>query len=104
MHNASKNRISELKKRVNEQCRILGSLAESLEGGNRLRQLLRRVEGHCEALSSLASGGVPVEGEGFVLSWPERRSLFLQYLEFKRYEPANAKNMLNYLDRFIKKP
>jgi hypothetical protein len=25
-------------------------------------------------------------------------------LEFKRYEPANARNMLNYLDRFVKKP
>jgi hypothetical protein len=102
MPNASKNRISELKKRVNEQCRILGSLAESLEGEDRLRQLIKRVEGHCEALSSLASGSVI--GGGFVLSWPETRSLFLQYLEFKRYEPANARNMLNYLDRFIKKP
>jgi hypothetical protein len=102
MSNASKNTISELKKRVNEQCRILGSLAESLEGEDRLRQLLKRVEGQCEALSSLASGSVI--GGGFVLIWPETRSLFLQYLEFKRYEPANARNMLNYLDRFIKKP
>jgi len=102
MPNASKNRISELKKRVNEQCRILGSLAESLEGGNRLRQLLRHVEGQCDALSSLASGGVI--GGGFVLSWPETRSLFLEYLEFKRYEPHNARNMLNYLDRFVRKP
>ncbi|MGB9659000.1 MAG: hypothetical protein ACPLY9_00550 [Nitrososphaerales archaeon] len=30
--------------------------------------------------------------------------MFLQYLEFKRYEPANARNMLNYLDRFVKQP
>jgi hypothetical protein len=104
MPNASKNRISELKKRVNEQCRILGSLAESLEAEDRLRQLIKRVEGHCEALSSLASGSGGVIGGGFILSWPETRSLFLQYLEFKRYEPANARNMLNYLDRFVKKP
>jgi len=97
------DKISELKKRVDEQCRALGSLASSMEGEDRLGQLLRRVEGRCEALSSLASGG-GVSGEGFVLSWPETRSLFLEYLEFKRYEPANAKNMLNYLDRFIKKP
>ena len=86
MPNASKNRISELKKRVNEQCRILGSLAESLEGEDRLGRLFKRVEGHCEALSSLASGSVSVGGEGFVLSWPETRQMFLQYLEFKRYE------------------
>ncbi len=30
--------------------------------------------------------------------------MFLQYIEFKRYEPANARNMLNYLDRFVKQP
>jgi hypothetical protein len=89
--------IDELKKRVEEQCRALGSLAESLEGEDRLGQLLRRVEGQCETLSSLAGGG-------FVLSWPETRQMFLQYLEFKRYEPANARNMLNYLDRFVKEP
>jgi len=103
MPNASKNRISELKKRVNEQCRRLSILASSMEGGDRLGQLLRRVEGQCEALSSLAAGG-GVSGEGFVLSWPETRSLFLEYLEFKRYEPHNARNMLNYLDRFVRKP
>jgi hypothetical protein len=45
MPNASKNRISELKKRVNEQCRILGSLAESLKGEDRLRQLIKRLRG-----------------------------------------------------------
>jgi len=98
-------RIEELKRRVDEQREALKSLAESLEGEDKFGQLLRRVEGHCEALSSLAAGGgVPAEGEGFVLSWPETRSLFLQYLEFKRYEPANARNMLNYLDRFVRKP
>jgi len=95
------DKISELKKRVEEQCRTLGSLAGSLEGENRFGQLLRRVEGQCEALSSLAGD---FSGGGFVLSWPETRSLFLEYLEFKRYEPHNARNMLNYLDRFVKKP
>ena len=97
-------RIEELKRRVDEQRETLKSLAESFEGEDKFGQLLRRVEGQCDALSSLASGGVPVEDEGFVLSWPETRSLFLEYLEFKRYEPANARNMLNYLDRFVKKP
>jgi hypothetical protein len=91
-------RIEELRRRVEEQCRTLGSLAENLEGEDGLGQLLRRVGEQCEALSSLSFGG------GFVLSWPETRSLFLEYLEFKRYEPANARNMLNYLDRFVKKP
>jgi intergrase/recombinase len=95
------DKISELKKRVEEQCRALGSIAESLEGENRFGQLLRRVEGQCEALSSLAGD---FSGGEFVLSWPETRSLFLEYLEFKRYEPHNARNMLNYLDRFVKKP
>jgi len=102
MHNASEGKIGELKRRVDEQCRALGSLASSIEGGDVLGQLLKRVEGRCEALSSLAGGGV--SGEGFVLSWPETRQMFLQYLKFKRYEPANARNMLNYLDRFVKQP
>jgi len=96
------DKISELKKRVNEQCKALGSLASSIEGEDRLGQLFKRVEGRCEALSSFAAGGV--SGEGFVLSWPETRQIFLQFLEFKRYEPANARNMLNYLDRFVKEP
>jgi intergrase/recombinase len=96
------DKISELKKRVDEQCKALGSLASSIEGEDRLGQLFKRVEGRCEALSSLAAGDVA--GEGFVLSWPETRQMFLQYLEFKRYEPANARNMLNYLDRFVKEP
>jgi intergrase/recombinase len=103
MHNASE-KIGELKKRVEEQCRALGSLASSIEGEDKLGQLFKRVEGRCEALSSLVGGGVSVGGEGFVLSWPETRQMFLQYLEFKRYEPANARNMLNYLDRFVKQP
>ena len=93
--------ISELKKRVEEQCKKLSILAESFEGEDTLGQLVRRVENRCEALSSLASG---VYDGSFVLSWPETRQMFLQYLEFKRYEPANARNMLNYLDRFVKQP
>jgi intergrase/recombinase len=96
------DKISELKKRVDEQCKALGSLASSIEGEDGLGQLFKRVEGRCEALSSLAAGDV--SGEGIVLSWPETRQMFLQYLEFKRYEPANARNMLNYLDRFVKEP
>jgi hypothetical protein len=63
---------------------------------------MRRVEGYCEALTSLASGGFV--GEGFVLSWPETRGLFLEYLEFKRYEPRNARNLVSYLDRFVREP
>jgi len=97
----AEEKISELKRRVEEQRKALGSLAESLEGEDRLGDLVKRVEKPCEALSLLAGG---VAGESFVLSWPETRSLFLQYLEFKRYEPANARNMLNYLDRFVKQP
>jgi len=96
------DKIRELKKRVDEQCKALGSLASSIEGEDGLGQLFKRVEGRCEALSSLAAGDV--SGEGIVLSWPETRQMFLQYLEFKRYEPANARNMLNYLDRFVKEP
>jgi len=80
MHNASEGKIGELKRLVDEQCRVLGSLASSIEGEDRLGQLLKRVEGRCEALSSLASGGV--SGEGFILSWSETRQMFLQYLEF----------------------
>lgn len=103
MHNAPQdNKIGELKRRVDEQCKTLGSLASSIEGENRLGELMRRVEKPCEALSSLAAG--VGEGVGFVLSWPETRELFLQYVEFKRYEPANARNMIGYLDRFVKQP
>ncbi|MEM3628910.1 MAG: integrase [Candidatus Bathyarchaeia archaeon] len=96
-----KDTIDELKRRVDEQCRALGSLASSFEGEDRLGELVRRVEKPCEALSSLAAG---FSFEGFVLSWPETRELFLQYVEFKRYEPANARNMIGYLDRFVKQP
>ncbi|MEM2995755.1 MAG: hypothetical protein QXI91_07095, partial [Candidatus Bathyarchaeia archaeon] len=96
------DRIKQLKRRVEEQARALGSLASSIEGEDRLGELVRRVEKPCEALSSLAAGGVSFEG--FVLSWPETRELFLQYVEFKRYEPANARNMIGYLDRFVKQP
>jgi len=92
-------KIGELKKHVDEQCKSLGSLASSLESEDRLKDLIRRVEKPCEALSSLAGG---VAGGGFVLSWSETRSLFLQYIKFKRYDSANAKNMVNYLDRFVR--
>ena len=95
------DRINELKKRVEEQGRALGSLASSIEGEDRLGRLLKRVEGQCEALSSLAGG---VSDEGFVLSWPETRQMFLQYVEFKRYEPQNGRNMVSYLDRFVREP
>jgi intergrase/recombinase len=100
----AEERIDELKKRVEEQREALKSLAESLEDEDRLEQLMRRVEQPCEALSGLAAQVGRGEGEGFVLSWPETRSLFLQYLEFKRYEHANARNMLNYLDRLVRQP
>ncbi|KPV61951.1 MAG: hypothetical protein AOA65_2119 [Candidatus Bathyarchaeota archaeon BA1] len=97
-----RDRIDELRKRVDEQCKALDSLAASIEGeGNKLDDLMRRVGGQCETLSSLTAG---VEGESFVLSWSETRQLFLQYIEFKRYDPDNAKNMLGYLDRFVKEP
>ncbi|MEM2954273.1 MAG: integrase [Candidatus Bathyarchaeia archaeon] len=92
--------MEELKRRVEEQARAFASLASSLEGGDRLRELMARVEKPCEALSSLASGGE--EGVEFVLSWPKTRQFFVQYVEFKRYEPANARNMIGYLDRFVK--
>jgi hypothetical protein len=62
MHNASEGKISELKRRVEEQCRALGSLASSIEGENRLGNLMKRVEGPCQALSSLAAVGVSGEG------------------------------------------
>jgi len=100
----AEERIDELKKRVEEQRKALKGLAESLEDEDRLEQLMRRVEQPCEALSGLAAQVGRGEGEGFVLSWPETRSLFLQYLEFKRYEHANARNMLNYLDRLVRQP
>ena len=90
-----------MRRRVEEQCRALGSLASSIEEGD-LGRLINRVEDSCRALSSLLSSGVV--DEGYVLSWPETRSLFIEYLEFKRYEPRNRRNMLNYLDRFVKEP
>ncbi|MBS7620912.1 hypothetical protein KEJ32_02160 [Candidatus Bathyarchaeota archaeon] len=94
--------IDGLKKRVEERCRALSSLASSLEGENRLGELMKRAEKPSEALSSLAVG--VGEGVGFTLSWPETRELFLQYVEFKRYEPANARSMIGYLDRFVTQP
>ncbi|MEM3875212.1 MAG: integrase [Candidatus Bathyarchaeia archaeon] len=115
MAGESLKRLEELKKRLEEQARALDSLASSVEGGGGgLGELMRRVEKPCEALGGLASEasvseslsgvGVRVEKPKFVLVWPETRELFLQYLEFKRYEPANARNMLSYLDRFVRAP
>ena len=98
----AEEKIDELKRRVEKQRKALASLASSVEGENALRGLRERVEGSCKAFSSLAAG--LGGGGGFVLSWPETRQMFLQYIEFKRYEPANAKNMLSYLDRFVKQP
>ena len=98
----AEEKIDELKRRVEKQCKVLASLASSVESENALRGLREQVEGSCEAFSSLAAG--LGGGGGFVLRWDETRKLFLQYIEFKRYEPANAKNMLSYLDRFVKGP
>ncbi|MBS7636847.1 hypothetical protein KEJ37_05895 [Candidatus Bathyarchaeota archaeon] len=97
-----KDTIEELKRRVDEQCKALNSLASSLEGENRLGELMKRVEKPCEALTSLAAN--MGESVSFVLSWPETKKLFLQYVEFKRYEPANAKTLISYLDRFVTQP
>jgi len=92
--------MDELKRWVEEQCRAFESLAASLEGEDRFRDLRRREEKPCEASSSLVAG----VGEGFVLSRHEKRSLFLQYVEFKRYESADALDMLNYIGSFVKTP
>ncbi|MGC9095053.1 MAG: integrase [Candidatus Bathyarchaeia archaeon] len=97
----SEDRIGELKKRVEDQCRALGSLALSMDDEDKLGQLMGRVEASCEALRSIAGVG---RGGSYVLSWPKTRHMFLQYLEFKRYERRNARNMLSYLDRFVQKP
>jgi len=97
--------IGELKKLVEEQCNTLSSLAASIKGEDKIGELKRRVEKPCEVLSSLAAGGVSSElGESFILKWPETRQMFLQYIAFKGYEPSNAKNMLSYMDRFVKQP
>jgi intergrase/recombinase len=94
--------IEKLKRRVDEQRRVLGSLASSLDEEGRLDGLMRRVDGQCRILESLASGDI--SSGGFVLNWPETRDLFVQYLQFKRYEPRNARNLLGYLDRLVKQP
>jgi len=95
-------RSQRLKRRVDEQRRVLGSLASSLDEEGRLDGLMRRVDGQCRVLESLASGDI--SSGGFVLNWPETRDLFVQYLQFKRYEPRNARNLLGYLDRLVKQP
>jgi hypothetical protein len=80
MHNASKDKIGELKKRVEEQCRALGSLASSLEDEDKLGELMKRVEKPFEAFSSLAAG---VVGEGSLLR-TETRQIFLNNIDFKQ--------------------
>jgi len=97
----AEEKISELKKRVDEQRKALGSLASSLGGGERVEQLARRVDSQCEALSFLAACA---SGEGFVLSWPQTKQLFLRYIEFKRYNRKTASEMISHLERFVRKP
>jgi len=76
-------------------------LASSLDEEGRPDGLMS-FDGQRRVLESLATCGV--SGWGFVLNWPETRHLFVQYLQFKRYEPRNARNLLGYLDRLVKKP
>jgi len=52
----AEEKINELKKRVEVQRKVLGSLAESLEGDDILKDLRERVEKPCEALRFLAAG------------------------------------------------
>jgi hypothetical protein len=49
--------LESLKRRVDEQWRVLGSLASSLDEEGRLDGLMRRVDDQCRVLESLASGG-----------------------------------------------
>jgi len=49
--------LESLKRRVDEQRRVLGSLASSLDEESRLDGLMRRVDDQCRVLESLASGG-----------------------------------------------
>jgi hypothetical protein len=60
--------IDELKRRVEEQAKALGSLASNPEGSDRLEELMRRVEKPCEALGTLTIGAGE-EGAEFVLNW-----------------------------------
>jgi hypothetical protein len=80
----AEERIGELKKRVEEQGKVLKSLAESLEGGDRLAQFMSRVEGYCEALTSLASGILMEASTGLQVSRLKRVELnmsFYRYLQ-----------------------
>jgi intergrase/recombinase len=96
-------RIEEIKKSVEEQRRKLESLRTVVEGEGVIGELRKRVGEQCEVLGSLGAG-LRGEGEGFALSWPETRHLFLQYVEFKKYNPRNAKCMISYMDRFVREP
>jgi hypothetical protein len=80
----AEERIGELKKRVEEQGKVLRSLAESLEGGDRLAQFMSRVEGYCEALTSLTSGILMEASTGlqvFRLKRVELNMSFYRYLQ-----------------------
>ncbi|MBC7131179.1 hypothetical protein H5T51_08235 [Candidatus Bathyarchaeota archaeon] len=96
--------IDELKRRVEEQAKALDLLARRLDEETALNHIASRVEESHNALNRLAKSFSEDGLAGYVLNWSETRNMFLQYIKFKRYEPANARNMLNYLDRFIKKP
>jgi hypothetical protein len=50
----------------------------------------------CKVLGSLQAGSKG-KSEVFALSWPETRRLFLQYVEFKNYNPRNAKGMVSHM-------
>jgi len=44
---------------------------------------------------------IPTAGSYYV-SWLDKRSGFLEYVESKRYDPTTAKTMVRYLDRYVK--
>jgi hypothetical protein len=67
--------------------------------GSKTEGLMKRVGRRYNALSFLTREG---EDEGFVLRWSETRQLFLEYVDFKKYNPRNAKKMVSYLDRVVK--
>ncbi|MGC8998854.1 MAG: hypothetical protein ACP5JW_05615 [Candidatus Bathyarchaeia archaeon] len=94
-------RIEEIKKSVEEQCRKLECLRAVMEGEGDIGELRKRVNMQCKVLGSLEVG---LRGEGFALSWPETRQMFLQYIEFKKYNQRNARCMVSYIDRFVKEP
>ena len=80
----AEERIGELKKRVEEQGKVLRSLAESLERGDMVAQFMSRVEGYCEALTSLTSGILMEASTGlqvFRLKRVELNMSFYRYLQ-----------------------